>query len=125
MKTPSGRRPSWKALVYRYTLECKVRPHHRVYVSVTALLLALFSNSGYLGFGYPRVIFLLIEFPLHYQIMCLLILHIYIFWYLVVCTHAHKGSRFFFYNWYQSGYTRILDLILECLSLDSYHVLES
>jgi hypothetical protein len=103
--------------VYRYTLECKVRPLYRVYVSVTSLLLALFSDSGYLGFGYPRMIFLLIEFPLHYQNMCLLILHIYIFRYLV--------TFFFFYNWYQSGYTRILDLILECLSLDSYHVLES
>jgi hypothetical protein len=84
--------------VYRYTLECKVRPLYRVYVSVTSLLLALFSDSGYLGFGYPRMIFLLIEFPLHYQNMCLLILHIYIFRYLVVCTHAQKGSRFFFFT---------------------------
>jgi hypothetical protein len=29
-------------------------------------------NSGYPGFGYPRVVFLLIEFPLRQQNICLI-----------------------------------------------------
>jgi hypothetical protein len=33
-------------------------------VSVTVFVLALSSDSGFLGFGYPGVVFLLIEFPL-------------------------------------------------------------
>jgi hypothetical protein len=32
LKTPSGRRPGWKAFVYRYTSEFKVRPLHQGYV---------------------------------------------------------------------------------------------
>jgi hypothetical protein len=35
------------------------------YVSVTVFVLALSSDSRFLGFGCPEVIFLLIEFPLH------------------------------------------------------------
>jgi hypothetical protein len=35
-----------------------------VYVSVTVYVLALSSNSVFPGFGCPRVVFLLIEFPL-------------------------------------------------------------
>jgi hypothetical protein len=34
------------------------------YVSVTVFVLSLSSDSGFLGFGCPGVIFLLIEFPL-------------------------------------------------------------
>jgi hypothetical protein len=34
------------------------------YVSVTAYVLALSSNSGFPGFGSPGMVFLLIEFPL-------------------------------------------------------------
>jgi len=34
-------------------------------VSVTVFILALSSDNGFLGFGYPGVVFLLIEFPLH------------------------------------------------------------
>jgi hypothetical protein len=35
------------------------------YVSVIVYVLALSSNSGFLGFGCPGVVFLFIEFPLH------------------------------------------------------------
>jgi hypothetical protein len=41
LKTPSGRRPGWEAFVLGYTSESKVRPLHRVNVSVTILYLAL------------------------------------------------------------------------------------
>jgi hypothetical protein len=41
LKTPSGRRPGWEAFVLGYTLESKVRPLHREYVSVTTLYLSL------------------------------------------------------------------------------------
>jgi hypothetical protein len=34
-------------------------------VSVTVFVLALSSDSGFLGIGCPIVVFLLIEFPLH------------------------------------------------------------
>jgi hypothetical protein len=34
------------------------------YVSVTVYVLALSFDSGFPGFGYPEVVFLLIEFPL-------------------------------------------------------------
>jgi hypothetical protein len=34
------------------------------YVSVTVYVLALSSDSGFLGFSCPRVVFLLTEFPL-------------------------------------------------------------
>jgi hypothetical protein len=44
MKTPSGRRHGWEAFVLGYTLESKVRPLHRVYVSATILYLALSSE---------------------------------------------------------------------------------
>ena len=47
-----------------YTSEIKIRPLHRVYVSVTVLYLALSSDSGIPGFGCPGVVFLLTEFPL-------------------------------------------------------------
>jgi len=33
------------------------------YVSVTVFVVALSSDSGFPGFGCPRVVFLLIEFP--------------------------------------------------------------
>jgi hypothetical protein len=41
------------------------------YVSVTFYVLALFLNSGNPGFGCPGVVFLLIEFPLRQQNICL------------------------------------------------------
>jgi hypothetical protein len=44
LKTPSGRRPGWEAFMLGYTSENKVRPLHRVYVSVTILYLALSSE---------------------------------------------------------------------------------
>jgi hypothetical protein len=34
------------------------------YVNFTVFVLAMSSDNGFLGFGYPGVIFLLIEFPL-------------------------------------------------------------
>jgi hypothetical protein len=37
--TPSGRRLGWEVFVLGYTLESKVRPLHRGYMSVTALYL--------------------------------------------------------------------------------------
>jgi hypothetical protein len=37
------------------------------YVSVTVYVLALSSDSGFPGFGYPIVVFLFIEFPLCLQ----------------------------------------------------------
>jgi hypothetical protein len=64
LKTPSGRRPGCEVFVLGYMLESNVRPLHRVYVSVTILYLACLLNSGYLGFGCPRAVFLLTEFPL-------------------------------------------------------------
>jgi hypothetical protein len=44
MKTPSGRRPGWEAFVLGYTLESKVQPLHKRYVSVTTLYLVLSSE---------------------------------------------------------------------------------
>jgi hypothetical protein len=44
IEDPSGRRPSWEAFVLGYTLETKVRPLHREYVSVTILYLPLSSE---------------------------------------------------------------------------------
>jgi hypothetical protein len=44
LKTLLGRRPGWEAFVLGYTSESKVRPLHRVYVSVTILYLALSSE---------------------------------------------------------------------------------
>jgi hypothetical protein len=37
IKDPSGRRPGWGSFVLGSTLECKVRPLHQGYVSVTIL----------------------------------------------------------------------------------------
>jgi hypothetical protein len=42
------------------------------FVSTSALQLALFSDSGFPGFGCPEVVFLFIEFTLRQQISCLL-----------------------------------------------------
>jgi len=42
LKTLLGRRPGWKVFTLGYMLECKVRSLHQGYVSVIALLLALF-----------------------------------------------------------------------------------
>jgi hypothetical protein len=44
LKTSSDRRPGWEAFMLGYVLEYKVRSLHQGYVSVTALLLALFSE---------------------------------------------------------------------------------
>jgi len=43
-----------------------------VFVSMSALQLALFLDSGVPGFGCPGMVFLFTEFPLHQQISCLL-----------------------------------------------------
>jgi hypothetical protein len=44
LKTPSGRRPGWEAFVLGYTSEIKIRPLHRVNVSVIVLYLAMSSE---------------------------------------------------------------------------------
>jgi hypothetical protein len=53
-----GRRSRW--------ITCQSARYDRCteYVSVTVFVLALSSDSGFLGFGCPGVIFILIEFPL-------------------------------------------------------------
>jgi hypothetical protein len=53
-----GRRSRW------VTCQSARYDHYIGYVSVTAYILALSSDSGFLGFGYPEVVFLLIEFLL-------------------------------------------------------------
>jgi hypothetical protein len=59
------------------------------YVSVTVYVLGFFLNSGYPGFGCPRVVFLLIEFPLHQQNICLFNFCIVIF----CCTLLHTLGK--------------------------------
>jgi hypothetical protein len=44
LKTPSSRRSGWKAFTLGYVLEYKVQSLHQGYVSVIALLIALFSE---------------------------------------------------------------------------------
>jgi hypothetical protein len=48
--------------VLGYTLGSKVRPLHQGYVSVTTLYLVLSSDSGYPGFGCPKVVLLILSF---------------------------------------------------------------
>jgi hypothetical protein len=44
------------------------------YVSVTFYILALSSDSGFRGFGCPRVVFLFSEFPLRQQIFFVILI---------------------------------------------------
>jgi hypothetical protein len=64
LKIPSSRRLGWEVLTLGYVSECKVQSLRIGYASITVFVLALSSNSGFPRFGYPGVVFLLIEFPL-------------------------------------------------------------
>jgi hypothetical protein len=63
IETPSSRRLGWEAFTL---VTCQSARYNRCieYVSVTVYVLALSYDSGFSGFGWPGVVFFLIEFPL-------------------------------------------------------------
>jgi hypothetical protein len=96
-----------------YTLKFKVRPLHKGMLVLLLCNKLCLLNSGYPGFGYPGVVFLLIEFPLRQ-------LNIFLFNFRIViicCTLLHALDKLEVQSFsigIKAGMLCLKDLIPKC-----------